>query len=953
MTEKKEYLSIRGAREHNLKNIDIDLPLDKLVVFTGLSGSGKSTLAFDTIYAEGQRRYVESLSAYARQFLGLMHKPDLDSIHGLSPAISIEQKTVSKNPRSTVGTVTEVYDYLRLLYARIGIPHCPNCGRVIKQQSLESIVENLLTEPIGTKIIILAPVVRGRKGSYEQQFQTWLEQGFVAVEVDGREYELTDWEKIKLDKKYNHDILVIVDRLSIKAKSEDFMARLTGSVEQAAQLAEGLLMVKFGTGKKSKVKTFSQHNACTHCNISIAEIQPRLFSFNSPFGACPTCHGLGALMEFDVDLVVPDKNKSLMEGAIAPWRNQVDGWRGQYLQSLAKHYKVDPWLAFKDLPKTFVQAVLYGSTDAIPVKMEGDHSSYSFQGKFEGVLLTLKRLYHQTESEWRKEDMHKYMSNNPCPACQGKRLKPEALAVTIGEQSIYEITNLSIDQLLKFFANLELTAKEKLIAKLVLKELLSRLQFLLNVGLDYLTLSRQAGTLSGGEAQRIRLATQIGSELRGVMYILDEPSIGLHQRDNEKLIEALKRLRDLGNTVIVVEHDAETIMAADYVVDLGPGAGVHGGQVVAQGTAQQLMKNKLSITGQYLSGKQKIAVPEVRRKAFDWLEIMGAKQNNLKEIDVRIPLRTFTCITGVSGSGKSTLVDDVLYKALAQKLNAATEKPGAHKLIKGFGNLDKVVIIDQSPIGRTPRSNPATYVGFFTEVRDLFASTKEAKIRGYKVGRFSFNVAGGRCEHCQGDGLIKIEMHFLPDVYVECEKCKGKRYNQETLAVTYKGKNIAEVLRMNVEEAARFFVNIPSLANKLNLLLEVGLGYIELGQAATTLSGGEAQRIKLATELSRRATGNTLYILDEPTTGLHFADVAKLLEVLQRLVEKGNTVLVIEHNLDVIKTADWLIDLGPGGGDKGGRVIAEGTPEKIVKCAKWSATGKYLKSVIGAKKYSK
>lgn len=935
-----KFITIRGAREHNLKNIDIDIPIDKLTVMTGLSGSGKSTLAFDTLYAEGQRRYVESLSAYARQFLGLMNKPDVDKITGLSPAISIEQKSISKNPRSTVGTITEISDYLRLLYARIGIAHCPNCNKRISSQSAESIVDLLMKEKLNTTIQILAPVIRSKKGTYEKQFAEMAKNGFSRVRVDGEIYELSDWEKIKLNKQNKHNIEIVIDRIILKKESR---SRLNEAVSTALDQADGLVLAIVGKNEK----LFSQKNACLDCGISIEEMQPRNFSFNSPFGACPSCHGLGFMMNFDVNLVVPDKDLSLFEGAIKPWRTYGEGWRNQQLEGLASHFKFSLYEPFKSLPAKIQNIILYGTEEDVKfdVKSADKGMSHSWVGKFEGIMPQLERLYKQTESDWRRAEMEKYMTVGPCPICQGKRLKPEVLAVTIGGKNIWEISEFSIENLLKFFNELKLTGQEKEIAKLILREIESRLKFLLNVGLDYLTLSREARTLSGGEAQRIRLATQIGSELRGVLYILDEPSIGLHQRDNGKLLEALKNLRDLGNTVVVVEHDEETILAADYIVDLGPGAGIHGGKVVCKGKPDEIKKCHESITGQFISGKRKIEVPTKRRKAYDHLQILGATEHNLKNIDVKIPLKVMTCVTGVSGSGKSTLINDILYKALYKIFWGSTELPGKHKGLKGFGVLDKAIIVDQSPIGRTPRSNPVTYIGVFTPIRELFAATKEARSRGYKAGRFSFNVPGGRCEECEGDGVKKIEMNFLPDVYIECEKCKGNRYNAETLSIKYKGKSIADVLNMTVEEALAFFQNIPQISSKLQTLNDVGLGYITLGQPATTLSGGEAQRIKLTSELSRKG-GNTLYILDEPTTGLHFADVEKLLNVLNRLVDKGNSVLVIEHNLDVIKCADWIIDLGPEGGDKGGRVIAEGTPEKIAKCAKWSHTGKYLKDVL-------
>jgi len=935
-----KYITIRGAREHNLKNIDVEIPIDKLTVITGLSGSGKSTLAFDTLYAEGQRRYVESLSAYARQFLGLMNKPDVDKITGLSPAISIEQKSISKNPRSTVGTITEIADYLRLLYARVGIPHCPNCGQRIMSQSAESITEALLKEKSGTKLQILAPIISGKKGTYEKLFQDLDKKGYVRIRLDGEIKDLADRDNFKLNKQIKHNIEIVIDRLIIKKGIE---SRLNEAIETALAEAEGLVLAIIGKTER----LFSQANACTDCGISVGELQPRMFSFNSPFGACPECHGLGFLQQVSPDLVVADANLSLAEGVIKPWRTHGEGWRNQQLDGLAKYYNFDLWTPWKKLPKKIQDIILYGTEDEIKfdIKSWQGGMSHSWTGGFEGVIPQIERLYKQTESDWRRTEMEKFMHIGDCPACQGKRLKPESLAVTVGNKNIWEVMEFSIEKALEFFSSLELTKQETEIACLILKEIDNRLKFLINVGLNYLTLSRAAQTLSGGEAQRIRLATQIGSELRGVLYILDEPSIGLHQRDNEKLISTLRNLRDLGNTVIVVEHDEETILSADYVLDLGPGAGIHGGKLVCAGKPEEIKKCPDSITGQYLTGQKSIAVPAKRRKAFDYLEIFGAQHNNLKNIDVKIPLKVFTCVTGVSGSGKSSLINDILYKALYKIFWASSEKPGKYKSLKGYGHLDKAVIVDQSPIGRTPRSNPATYIGVFTYIRELFTLTKEAKARGYKSGRFSFNVSGGRCEECEGDGVKKIEMNFLPDVYIECEKCKGTRYNQETLAIKYKNKSIADVLNMTVEEALEFFKNIPRVESKLQTLYDVGLGYITLGQSATTLSGGEAQRIKLTSELSRKG-GNTLYILDEPTTGLHFADVKRLLDVLNRLVDKGNSVLVIEHNLDVIKSADWVIDLGPEGGDKGGRIVAEGTPEKIAKCAKWSYTGKYLKEVL-------
>ncbi|MDD5109791.1 MAG: excinuclease ABC subunit UvrA [Patescibacteria group bacterium] len=939
-----QWIKIRGARVHNLKNVDVDIPIDRLTVLTGLSGSGKSSLAFDTLYAEGQRRYVESLSAYARQFLGVMDKPDVDKITGLSPAISIEQKSVSKNPRSTVGTVTEIYDYLRLLYARIGTPHCPNCGREIRPQSAEDITQTLLKQSEGSRVTIYAPVVRGRKGTYGALFADLVEQGYTRARVDGKIQELQTWERFNLDKQQKHTIEVLIDRVAISSKAA---SRITEAVETALGLAKGLVLAIFGESAKAPERIFSQQNACPDCGISIAELEPRLFSFNSPFGACPECHGLGITQKFDPELVVPDDHLSVSEGAVKPWQTHLDSWRARMLEAVARHYKVDPWMPWKKLPEKFKQVILYGSQEAIDFNWEsysGD-SSWQFTKVFEGVIPQLERLYRQTTSAYRQEEMAKFMRVSTCSVCDGRRLKPEALSVTIQGKNIWEISQSSVDALLNAYAHLALTATQRAIAGIVIKEIIARLTFLQDVGLGYLTLARQAGTLAGGEAQRIRLATQIGSELRGVLYILDEPSIGLHQRDNAKLIATLKRLRDLGNTVVVVEHDEETIRTADYVVDLGPGAGIHGGEVVFSGTPRAMEKHADSLTGQYLAGRLKIPVPEQRRKAFEYLEVIGAAEHNLKGIDVRIPLNVLTCVSGVSGSGKSTLVNDILYQALYKIFNAASIRPGRYKALKGYGKIDKVVLVDQSPIGRTPRSNPVTYIGAFTSIRELFAQTPESKLRGYQPGRFSFNVPGGRCEECEGDGVKKIEMHFLPDVYVKCERCQGLRYNHETLKVLYKEKNIAEVLAMTVEEALNFFRPIPRIAHKLQTLYDVGLGYISLGQSATTLSGGEAQRIKLTSELSRKG-GRTLYILDEPTTGLHFADVQRLLEVLNRLVDKGNTVLVIEHNLDVLKSADWIIDLGPEGGDRGGRVIAEGTPEKIAKCSRWSFTGQYLKPLL-------
>lgn len=931
---KKNSIIIQGAREHNLKNINVEIPIDRLTVVTGLSGSGKSTLAFDTLYAEGQRRYVESLSAYARQFLGLMNKPDVDKITGLSPAISIEQKSISKNPRSTVGTITEIADYLRLLYARIGVPHCPNCGKRIRPQSVQSIVESVFKDKQGSKLQIFAPIISARKGTYENLFNELHKKGFSRVRVDGEIKSLATREDIKLQKQIKHSIEILVDRIVLSKKEKN---RLTEAIETATQEADGMVLISV----EGKEKLYSQHNACVDCGISIGELAPRMFSFNSPFGACEECHGLGFLQKVDIDLVVPDKTLSLAEGAIKPFGRHGEGWRNGMLYSVVQHFGANEWTSWKDLPPEAKNAILYGSD----TEFEFETKNWQWEGKFEGVMPLLERLYHQTESEYRRHEIGKFMSIASCPSCNGRRLKPEVLAVKIADKNIAEVSEMSIGKLIIFFRSIELTKEQKEVAKLIFREIESRLTFLDNVGLDYLDLAREARTLSGGEAQRIRLATQIGSELRGVLYILDEPSIGLHQRDNDKLIATLRNLRDLGNTVVVVEHDEDTILAADYVIDLGPGAGMHGGEIVCSGTPKEIVKCKQSLTAQYLSGEKSIAIPKERRKTFDWLEILGAEQNNLKNIDVKIPLKVLTCITGVSGSGKSSLVNDILYKALYKIFWASTEKPGKHKALKGYGKIDKAIIVDQSPIGRTPRSNPATYVGIFTLIRELFAQTKEARARGYKPGRFSFNVPGGRCEECEGDGVKKIEMHFLPDVYVECQVCNGTRYNADTLEIKYKGKNISEVLDMTVEEAQQFFSSIGAINNKMQTLVEVGLGYIKLGQPATTLSGGEAQRIKLTSELSRKG-GNTMYILDEPTTGLHFDDVKKLIKVFNRLVDKGNSVLVIEHNLDVIKSSDWVIDLGPEGGDKGGRVVAEGTPEKIARCEKWSYTGKYLKKVL-------
>ena len=940
-----DKIIIKGAKEHNLKNINLEIPRDKLVVITGLSGSGKSSLAFDTLYAEGQRRYVESLSSYARQFLGLMEKPDVESIEGLSPAISIDQKTTSKNPRSTVGTVTEIYDYIRLLYARIGVPYCPNCGKKIEKQSIDQIVDNIMKLKEGTRIQILAPVVRSRKGEYTKLFEDLQKDGFARVRVDGEIYELTEMEDVKLDKKKKHEIEIVVDRLVIKP---EITARLTESIEVALKHADNLVLIDV-VGDKTIL--YSCNYACPDCGFSFPELTPRMFSFNNPYGACPKCSGIGYLMKMDEDLIIPDKNKTLYDGVKAFGSSTMkkgDTMAKMYFESIGKHYGVEiKNKKIKDLPKDFLDKILYGTGDE---EIDFEYSSYAgtrkFTAPFEGVIPTLERRHNETKSQGMRDFYEMYMSNMHCDECNGARLKKEILCIKVGGKNINELTDMSIRHIQEFLRNLELTDSQKIIAEMILKEVDSRLQFLIDVGLEYLTLSRSAGTLSGGEAQRIRLATQIGSGLTGVLYILDEPSIGLHQRDNDKLIATLKKLRDLGNTLIVVEHDEDTMYAADQIIDIGPGAGVHGGNVMAQGTAEEIKQVKGSITGDYLSGRKQIHVPSKRRKGNKkCIEVVGATENNLKNISVKFPLGVFTCVTGVSGSGKSTLVNEVLYKNIALQLNGASEKPGKCKQIKGLDNIDKIINIDQSPIGRTPRSNPATYTGAFDLIRDIFAGTNEAKMRGYEKGRFSFNVSGGRCESCNGDGVHKIEMHFLPDVYVPCEVCKGKRYNRETLEVKYKGKNIADVLDMTVEEALEFFENIPKIKNKIQTLYDVGLGYIKLGQPSTTLSGGEAQRVKLATELSKRATGKTLYILDEPTTGLHIADVHRLVDILQRLVDTGNTIIVIEHNLDLIKTADHIIDLGPEGGDAGGEVIAIGTPEQICKNEK-SYTGKFLKRFV-------
>lgn len=940
----RDKIFIKGARVHNLKNIDVEIPRDKMVVITGLSGSGKSSLAFDTIYAEGQRRYVESLSAYARQFLGQMDKPDVDYIEGLSPAISIDQKTTSKNPRSTVGTVTEVYDYLRLLYARIGQPHCPKCGKPIAQQTVDQIVDQLLFLPEGTKIQVLAPVVRGRKGEYTKIFDDIRKNGYVRVRVDGELKELS--EEIKLAKNKKHTIEVVVDRIVIKP---DIQKRLADSVELAMGQSGGIVGIDV-VGQEQL--TFSQNFACVDCGISFEEITPRMFSFNNPYGACTTCSGLGTKMEIDPDLVIPDKSKSIMQGAIVPWNRNMSGYYFQLLKAVANEYGFAIDKPIKKLKPEQINVILYGSGDRkidFNYVNEAEGRMHRFATKFEGVIVNLERRYKESQSDYIREEIEGYMNNSPCPDCAGARLRPESLAVLIGGKNINQVTDMSVAETMNFFDQLKLTEREKLIAHQVLKEIKERVGFLINVGLDYLTLGRAAGSLSGGESQRIRLATQIGSSLMGVLYILDEPSIGLHQRDNQRLIATLQNLRDLGNTLIIVEHDEDTMMAADYIIDIGPGAGAHGGELVAAGSLDDIKKAEHSITGQYLNGKRQIPVPEIRRKPNGkWLEIVGAEANNLQNISVKIPLGVFSCVTGVSGSGKSSLINEILHKKLAAELHGAKAKAGLHKSIKGIEHLDKVIDIDQSPIGRTPRSNPATYTGVFDAIRDLFAQTPESKTRGYKLGRFSFNVRGGRCEACRGDGIIKIEMHFLPDVYVPCEVCKGKRYNRETLEVRYKGKNIAQVLDMIVDEAAEFFKNIPKIHRKLKTLQDVGLGYVKLGQPATTLSGGEAQRVKLATELSRRSNGKTLYILDEPTTGLHIFDIHKLLGVLERLVDAGDSVLVIEHNLDVIKCADYLIDLGPEGGNKGGLVIATGTPEEVAQVEE-SYTGQFLQKTLGTR----
>ena len=942
MAEKKEFIRIRGARENNLKALNVDIPRNQFVVFTGLSGSGKSSLAFDTIYAEGQRRYMESLSSYARQFLGQMEKPNVDSIEGLPPAISIDQKSTNRNPRSTVGTVTEIYDYFRLLYARIGIPHCPKCGKVISRQSVDQMVDQIMALPERTKIQLLAPVVRGRKGRHEKVLEQAKRSGYVRVMIDGSQYELS--EEITLDKNLKHNISIIVDRLVVKP---DIEKRLTDSVENVLDLADGLLVVDTMDGNQPN---FSQSFSCPDCGISMEEIEPRSFSFNNPFGACPSCAGLGYKMEFDEDLMIPDKTVSIADGAITVlgWQSCTDksSYTRAVLDALAEEYDFSLSTPFCEYPKKIHDILIYGTNGkSVKVHYRGQRGVGVYDVAFEGLIKNVERRYRETGSDSTKQEYETFMRVTPCQACHGQRLKPTSLGVTVGDKNIFEVTSLSIDNLQKFMQNLELSEQQLLIGKQILKEIRARVSFLADVGLNYLTLARGTASLSGGEAQRIRLATQIGSGLVGVAYILDEPSIGLHQRDNDKLLATLKHLRDLGNSLIVVEHDEDTMRAADCVVDIGPGAGEHGGELVAIGTAEDLMKNPNSITGKYLSGELKIPVPSERRKPTGWLKVVGAKEHNLKNINVNFPLGVMTCVTGVSGSGKSSLVNEILYKRLARDLNRARTIPGAHKDIIGMEQLDKVIDIDQSPIGRTPRSNPATYTGLFDQIRDLFAATQDAKARGYKKGRFSFNVKGGRCEACGGDGILKIEMHFLPDVYVPCEVCHGKRYNRETLEVKYKGKSIYDVLNMTVEEALEFFRPVPSIFRKLQTLYDVGLSYIRLGQPSTTLSGGEAQRIKLAAELSRRGTGKTIYILDEPTTGLHFADVHKLVEILHRLSEGGNTVVVIEHNLDVIKTADYIIDIGPEGGDGGGTVIACGTPEEVAK-SPVSYTGKYVEKYL-------
>ncbi|WP_346974935.1 excinuclease ABC subunit UvrA [Clostridium perfringens] len=938
----KDKIIVKGAKVHNLKNVSLEIPRDKLIVFTGLSGSGKSSLAFDTIYAEGQRRYVESLSSYARQFLGQMDKPDVESIEGLSPAISIDQKTTSRNPRSTVGTVTEIYDYLRLLYARVGVPHCPKCGKEITQQSVDQIVDQIMELKERSKIMILAPIIRGRKGTHEKVLENIKKQGFVRARIDGEIYDLTE-DEIKLEKNIKHNIEAVVDRIIVKDGIE---GRLTDSIETSLKMAEGLVLVNI-IGEEDRL--YSEHFACADCGISIDELAPRMFSFNSPFGKCERCDGLGTLMEIDEDLIVPNKDLSIRGGAISTWgdsRMKEESWTYCVLKALMEKYNFDLDTPYKDLPKKVQEVLMYGEPEKLKVTYTKENVTAVYNHSFEGEINNLRRRYMETNSDTMKAEIEKYMSDNPCPKCKGARLKPEALAVTVGGKNIFEFTSMAIREELDFINSINFSEKDKIISSQIIKEIQSRLSFLINVGLDYLDLARKAGTLSGGEAQRIRLATQIGSQLMGVLYILDEPSIGLHQRDNDRLISTLKQLRDVGNTLIVVEHDEDTMREADYIVDIGPGAGEHGGEIVASGTLDEIMSNENSLTGKYLTGAKKVELPEERRKGNgNFITVKGAKENNLKNVTAKFPLGTLTMVTGVSGSGKSTLVNEILYKGLNKIVNKAKDLPGKFKEITGYENIDKIIDIDQSPIGRTPRSNPATYTGTFDIIRELFSQTQEAKMRGYKPGRFSFNVKGGRCEACSGDGIIKIEMQFLSDVYVPCEVCKGKRYNRETLEVKYKGKNIADVLNMTVEEALEFFENIPRIKNKLQTLMDVGLGYIRLGQPSTQLSGGEAQRIKLAYELSKRSTGKTLYILDEPTTGLHIHDVNRLVKILQRLVDGGNTVIVIEHNLDMIKCADYIVDLGPEGGDKGGTIIATGTPEKIAE-AKESYTGKYLKKYL-------
>ena len=938
----QKNIIVKGAREHNLKNIDVEIPRDKLVVFTGLSGSGKSSLAFDTIYAEGQRRYVESLSSYARQFLGQMEKPQVDYIEGLSPAISIDQKTTSKNPRSTVGTVTEIYDYLRLLYARIGIPHCPVCGREISRQTVDDIVDSVLELPEGTRIQVMAPIARGKKGQFVKELESAKKDGYVRVRVDGIIYDLS--EKIELDKNKKHNIEIVVDRLVVK---ESIRSRLADSIETATGLSNGILLVDVIDGEE---KLYSLDYACPEHGVSIEELEPRMFSFNNPFGACPTCSGLSVFMKPDPNLIVPDKNLSLRQGAIkaSGWNNADGGTIAQmYMEGIANKYGFTLDTPFKDIPEDGVDAIMYGTKgEKLKLTRKNEYGTGSYMTAFEGICNNIERRYKETTSDWSRAELEQCMSTVKCPDCHGARLRKESLCVTVGGINIDEFANKSVVKAIEFLDSLTLTDREQMIAKLIVKEIKDRLTFLRSVGLGYLTLARSSASLSGGESQRIRLATQIGSSLVGVLYILDEPSIGLHQRDNEKLLNTLRNLRDIGNTLIVVEHDEDTMRAADYIVDVGPGAGIHGGNIVCTGTAEDIMNCKESITGQYLSGRKKIPVPAKRRKGNGKsLKIIGARENNLKNIDAEIPLGEFVCITGVSGSGKSSLINEILYKRLVTELNGAKKVAGAHTDILGIDNLDKVIAIDQSPIGRTPRSNPATYTGVFNDIRDLFASTAEAKARGYKANRFSFNVKGGRCEACQGDGIVKIEMHFLADIYVPCDVCKGARYNRETLEVKYKGKNIYDVLEMTVEEGLEFFSSIPKIKRKLQTLYDVGLGYVKIGQPATTLSGGEAQRVKLSTELSRRSTGKTVYILDEPTTGLHTADVHKLIEVLHRLVDNGNSVIVIEHNLDVIKTADWILDLGPEGGDEGGEIIAQGTPEQVA-ATEGSYTGQYLKKLL-------